>query len=165
MSIIDRIRVTNWTFISTVLAINAREHDIPATAVGEMRCAYLAHRLFDTLGGSESMVEEYVDKVLRRQPPGALSAISSGLSAFLDNPVDHGLLHKYELSAEDLVSNWTFECLEDPTIMEKFNVGASVECEHHARWKKSKKDTEACPIHQETEPEPKPSEMDSLLSL
>ncbi len=165
MSIIDRIRVTNWTFISTVLAVNAREHDIPATAVGEMRCAYLAHRLFDTLGGSESMVEEYVDKILRRQPPGARNAISSGLSAFLENPVDHGLLHKYELSAEDLVSNWTFECLDDPTIMEKFNVGASVECEHHTRWKKEKTSSNTRQSQEASAVKPPVSEVDSLLSL
>jgi hypothetical protein len=79
--------------------------------------------------------------------------------------VDHGLLHKYELSAEDLVSSWTFECLDDPTVMEKFNVGASVECEHHARWKKEKT-SDKTRQNQEAHTDKSPvSEVDSLLSL
>ena len=135
------MNVPNSVFISTVLAIFSRTREIPASSIGELQVIGVVRELFHTLGATDSMGSEYVNKVLRRLPPGVHPALSGSLQAFLDNKVSPGLLHKYEISPDDLVNSWTFDALEDPSTLESFNIGASVECEHHARWAK-RKDTE-----------------------
>ena len=158
MSIIDRMHVSNGVFISTVLAIFARTRNVPATAIGELQIVGVLRELFGTLGATEDMAAEYVRIVLRRWPPKKRPRVPDSLQAFLDNKVSPGLLHKYDISPGDLVSSWNFDCLDDPTLLESCNLGASVECEHHSRWKKEQ-DREAAAQEQPDEvPDEEPPE-------
>lgn len=138
MSIIDRMNIPNSVFVSTVLSVFAKARNIPATALGEMQIAGVLRELFGVLGGNDELAAEYTSSVLRRQPCRKTVILSDALRRFMDNPVDHGLVHKYKITEDDLVTSWTFECLDDPSIMEKYSIGASVECEHHRNWKKDK---------------------------
>ena len=184
MSLIDRMNVPNSVFISTVLAIFSRTREIPASSIGELQVIGVVRELFHTLGATDIMASEYAAKVLRRLPPGMHPVLSDGLKAFLDNKVSPGLLHKYDISPDDLVTGWNFECLEDPSTLESFSIGASVECEHHSRWEKRKAekpwnptrgpgtkfadDELAAALGEQTEteePEEKSSEIDSLMEL
>ena len=180
MSLIDRMNVPNSVFISTVLAIFSRTREIPATSIGELQVIGVVRELFHTLGATDSMGSEYVNKVLRRLPPGVHPALSDSLQAFLDNKVSPGLLHKYKISPDDLVTSWTFDALEDPSTLESFSIGASVECEHHTRWEKRKNEEEqekkVAVVHKsaddeladalgEEKPEEKSGEIDSLMEL
>jgi len=180
MALIDRMNVPNRVFISTVLAIFSRTREIPATSIGELQVIGVVRELFHTLGATDSMGSEYVNKVLRRLPPGVHPALSDDLQTFLDNKVSPGLLHKYDISPDDLVTSWTFDALEDPSTLESFSIGASVECEHHTRWEKRKNEEEQAKkvavVHKsaddeladalgEEEPEEKSGEIDSLMEL
>ena len=178
MDIIDRIFVTNQTFISSVLKKFADSHELPDTAVSRMQLAGVLRELFNDLGATDDMADEYCSKVLRTLPPAyrAKLILSDGLQNFLDNKVSPGLLHKYELGADDLYSTWTFENLEDVSTLEHVNLGASTRCEHHSRWKqeerRSKKalDDEFARKHDlDLEllhvPGPKKKETDALLEL
>ena len=173
MDIIDRMRIPNKVFVSTVLAIFSRTRNIAASALGELQMSGVLRELFRTLGATDSMSDEYTAKVLRRQPPGPGRVISGSLQDFLDNPVDPGLIHKYGLTADSLVSTWNFDCLDDPSTMEPYSIGASVECEHHSKWKKDQEERklaaaepELDELDLEPEPEPEPpGELESLMQL
>lgn len=182
MSLIDRMNVPNSVFISTVLAIFARTREIPATALGELQVVGVLRELFETLGATEEMAAEYTNCFLRRLPPGRRPTVSGSLQAFLNNKVSPGLLHKYEITPDDLVTAWNFDCLDDPSTLEKYDIGASVACEHHTRWEKEKEqekpftptrapavyasaDDELADALGEEEPEEKNPEIDSLMEL
>lgn len=186
MALIDRMNVSNQVFVSTVLAIFARTREIPASAIGELQMTGVLRELFHELGATDDMAAEYTAKTLRRWPPGRRPSMSGSLNAFLGNPVSPGLLHKYGISPEDLVTSWNFDSLDDPSTLEQYSIGASVDCEHHDKWQKNKdkktaRETSRKPVHYasaddeladalgETEtadvPEEKSSEIDSLMEL
>ena len=173
MELIDRLIVSNDVFIKSILAQFAKTRKLPASAVSEMQCAGVVRELFGTLGATDDMAMEYIHTVLGRMPAHARKRIkpSESLLNFMDNRVDPGLLHKYHLAPEELYINWTFDSLEDVSELEHLNLGASVECEHHERWKHRKKEDEReaakepTPKKQDAPEVGKPSEVDSLLEL
>jgi len=128
------MQIPNSMFVSTVLAVFARTMKIPATAIGEMQITGLLRELFGLLGATDEMADEYTAKVLRRWPPRKRPPVSESLRMFLDNRTSPGLLHKYEISPEDLVTTWNFDCLDDPSVLEAYSIGAKVDCEHHTKW-------------------------------
>ena len=173
MELIDRLIVSNDVFIKSVLAQFAKTRKLPASAVSEMQCAGVVRELFGTLGATDDMAMEYIHTVLGRMPPHVKKRVkpSEPLVNFMDNRVDPGLLHKYHLTPEELYINWTFDSLEDVSELEHLNLGTSVECEHHERWKHRKKEEER-EAAQEPPKEPpeelklkETSEVDSLLEL
>ena len=169
MEILDRIPVSNDVFIKSVLAQFAKARNLPATAVSEMMCAGVTKELFEVLGATEEMALEYIHSILGRMPLKMRSRIkiSEGLSNFMANRVSPGLLHKYNLKPDELFVNWNFDCLDDVSTMERLNLGASVECEHHEKWKKAQKEEMKEKAREATVElrQESPGELDSLLTL
>lgn len=169
MEILDRIPVSNDVFIKSVLAQFAKARNLPATAVSEMMCAGVVKELFGVLGATEEMAMEYVHSILGRMPLKMRSQIkiSEGLANFMANRVSPGLLHKYRLTPDELFVNWNFDSLDDISTLERLNLGASVDCEHHDKWKKAQEAERKAAeqkITEEALQEP-PGELDSLLTL
>lgn len=169
MEILDRIPVSNDVFIKSVLAQFAKARNLPATAVSEMMCAGVVKELFGVLGATEEMAMEYIHSVLGRMPLKMRTRIkiSDGLSNFMANRVSPGLLHKYRLKPDELFVNWNFDSLDDVSTLEKLDLGASVKCEHHDRWKKAQ-ETERKAAEPEITveaPQESPGELDALLEL
>lgn len=178
MELIDRIFVSNQAFVSSVLKKIADTRNLPDTAVSHMQLAEVLRELFRELGATKEMADEYFGKVLRTLPPKYRETLilSDGLQTFLDTKVDTGLLHKYNLDADDLYRTWSFENLEDVSTLEHLNLGAETRCEHHTRWeqeyRQSKKalDDEFAKRHELdldllNIPQPKKKETDALLEL
>ena len=168
MEILDRIPVSFDVFIRSVIAKFAKNNKLPATAVSEMRCAKVCQELFAKLGGSD-MAMEYIHSVLGRMPANmrAKVKISEKLADFMGLRIRPEIIRKYRLTPDELFVNWNFDCLADVSTLENLDLGASVECEHHERWKKAQ-ETErkaAEPEITAEAPQESPGELDSLLAL
>lgn len=168
MEILDRIPVSFDVFIRSVLAKFAKDNKLPATAVSEMRCAKLCQELFAELGGSD-MAMEYIHSVLGRMPAKMRSKvkISEKLAGFMGIRIRPEIIRKYRLTPSELFVNWNFDFLDDVSTLERLNLGASVECEHHEKWKKAQQEEmkeKAREAAVELRQEP-PGELDCLLTL
>lgn len=150
-------------FVSTVLANFARANSVPASATGELRMACLLRDLFLELDVPDTrLTTTYIILVLKHQEFGRNPVLPQNLAQFLDEPTPPELLRKYGITPDSLVSHWNYDCLEDSSAMETGNVGASVECEHHQKWKT---DSKKAPVQYQSQPVEPPDEFDSLFEL